>query len=204
MEKDYLKLLAGIQGVFGGFRQWNQLEYADEWLLFPANIGSHLAIDGSSLSKGELYTFVTNRDARTWEQSLVVIVAGQKQKMSLLSCNGLTKSVAIPSRKLRLVCQVPCTRSSGRHSPKPAASSTSSISGNWHAMSSKSCASGIVGRPYSKANDEMEEAKLNARSMPVLLSKRRPARNCSYAPLLIVQACRQMDRRAKAKGCNNV
>lgn len=64
--------------VLSGFRQWEQLEHADEWLLFPDNIGPCLAIDESSLSNGELYTFVTNREARTREQSLVAVVAGTK------------------------------------------------------------------------------------------------------------------------------
>lgn len=64
--------------VLSGFRQCEQLEHADEWLLFPDNIGPCLAIDESSLSNGELYTFVTNREARTREQSLVAVVAGTK------------------------------------------------------------------------------------------------------------------------------
>ena len=42
------------------------------------NIGPRLAIDESSLSGGELYTFVTNREARTRERSLVAVVAGTK------------------------------------------------------------------------------------------------------------------------------
>ena len=54
--------------VLSGFRQWEQLEHADEWLLFPDNIGPCLPIDESSLSNGELYTFVTNREARTVEE----------------------------------------------------------------------------------------------------------------------------------------
>ncbi len=64
--------------VLSGFRQWGQLEHADSWLLFPDNIGRRLAIDESSLSNGELYTFVTNREAHTREQSLVAVVAGTK------------------------------------------------------------------------------------------------------------------------------
>ena len=62
-EKQYKETLSG-------FRQWEQLGHADEWLLFLENIGPRLAIDESSLSNGELYTFVTNRDARTREQSV--------------------------------------------------------------------------------------------------------------------------------------
>ena len=66
--------------VLSGFREWDQLDHAEEWLLFPANIGPRLAIDESSLSNGELYTFVTNRDARTREQSLIAVVAGTKSE----------------------------------------------------------------------------------------------------------------------------
>ena len=62
------------------FRRWDQLGHAEEWLLFPDNIGPRLAIDESSLSNGELYTFVTNRDARTREQSLIAVVSGTKSE----------------------------------------------------------------------------------------------------------------------------
>lgn len=62
------------------FRQWDQLDHADEWLLFPENIGTRIAIDESSLSNGELYTFVTNRDAHTRQQSLIAVVAGTKSE----------------------------------------------------------------------------------------------------------------------------
>lgn len=48
--------------------------------MFPDNIGPRLAIDESSLSNGELYTFVTNRDARTREQSLIAVVTGTKSE----------------------------------------------------------------------------------------------------------------------------
>ena len=66
--------------VLSDFRAWDQLSHADEWLLFPDNIGPRLAIDESSLSNGELYTFVTNRDARTRECSLVAVVAETKSE----------------------------------------------------------------------------------------------------------------------------
>lgn len=66
--------------VLSGYREWEQLSHAEEWLLFPENIGERLAIDESSLSNGELYTFVTNRDAKTRECSLVAVVAGTKSE----------------------------------------------------------------------------------------------------------------------------
>ena len=72
-EKQYKEKLSG-------FRQWEQLEHAEEWLLFADNIGPRLAIDETSLSNGELYTFITNRDAHTRERSLVAVVAGTKSE----------------------------------------------------------------------------------------------------------------------------
>ena len=72
-EKQYKETLSD-------FRHWDQLEHADEWLLFPENIGPRLAIDESSLSNGELYTFVTNREAHTREQSLIAVVADTKSE----------------------------------------------------------------------------------------------------------------------------
>ena len=84
--------------VLSGFREWNQLEHADEWLLFPENTGPRLAIDESSLSDGELYTFVTNRDARTREGSLVAVVAGTKSEDVIAVLNrideGLRRTVS--------------------------------------------------------------------------------------------------------------
>ena len=55
-EKQYKEILSG-------FCQWEQLEHADEWLLFPYYVGPRLSIDESSLSNGEMYTFVTNHEA---------------------------------------------------------------------------------------------------------------------------------------------
>lgn len=66
--------------MLSGFREWEQLEHADRWLLLPDNIGPRLAIDESSLSNGELYTFVTNRNAGTRECSPVAVVAGTKSE----------------------------------------------------------------------------------------------------------------------------
>ena len=81
-EKQYKEALSG-------FREWDQLEHADKWLLFPDNMGPRLAIDESSLSNGELYTFVTNRDAKTRERSLVAVVAGTKSEDVIAVLQGI-------------------------------------------------------------------------------------------------------------------
>ena len=72
-EKQYKETLSG-------FWDWEQLDHADRWMLFPDNIGPHLAIDKSSLSNGELYTFITNRDRHGHEGCLVAVMAGAKSE----------------------------------------------------------------------------------------------------------------------------
>jgi transposase len=61
-----------------GFETWNQKEHACEYLIFPENIGPHLSIDELSLSKGELYTFVTNKAGKGKMGTLVAVIMGTK------------------------------------------------------------------------------------------------------------------------------
>lgn len=68
-------------------------------MLFPENIGPHLAIDETSLSNGELYTFVTNRDACTRECSLVAVVAGTKSEDVVAVLQRIDEKVAMPLKK---------------------------------------------------------------------------------------------------------
>lgn len=60
------------------YRTWSELSHADKWLVFPENIGPNLAIDETSLSNGDLYTIVTNRDRHGGRECLVAIVSGTK------------------------------------------------------------------------------------------------------------------------------
>ena len=39
--------------VLSGYRNWEELSHAEEWLVFPENIGPNLAIDETSLSNGD-------------------------------------------------------------------------------------------------------------------------------------------------------
>ena len=62
-----------------GYRQWKDSSeglHAERWRVFPHNIGPHLSIDETSLSRGELYTVVTNKEARGRKNSIVAIVLG--------------------------------------------------------------------------------------------------------------------------------
>jgi transposase len=82
-----------------GFETWDQKEHACEYLIFPENIGPHLSIDELSLSKGELYTFVTNKDGKGKMGTLVAVIMGTKaddikvvlQKISIEKRNLVTE-----------------------------------------------------------------------------------------------------------------
>lgn len=63
-----------------GFRGWDEAEHAEDWLLRPENVGERLCIDETSLSRGELYTFVTNPKGRARKGTLVAIVKGTKSQ----------------------------------------------------------------------------------------------------------------------------
>ncbi len=69
MERQYKDHLSG-------YRSWNPQEHADQWLVFPENVGDRLSIDETSLSDGELYTIVTNKAAHGKKGTIVAIIAG--------------------------------------------------------------------------------------------------------------------------------
>lgn len=63
-----------------GFYQWDQRDHAAEYLVFEKNISSRLSIDEVSLTKGELYTYVTNKAARGRKGTLVASIQGTRSK----------------------------------------------------------------------------------------------------------------------------
>jgi transposase len=62
------------------YHHWEQKAHADEWILFPGNLGARLSIDETSLSNGELYTIVTNKAAKGKRGVLVAMVKGTKSE----------------------------------------------------------------------------------------------------------------------------
>jgi len=58
------------------FKSWDQKEHAQDYMLFPENIGPFISIDEVALSKGELYTFVTNKSGKGKKGTLIASIAG--------------------------------------------------------------------------------------------------------------------------------
>lgn len=68
------KLQRHYKHKVSGYKQWDQLLHAQDYLIYPANITDKLSIDEVSLSKGELYTFVTNKNTNVKNKKSVVAV----------------------------------------------------------------------------------------------------------------------------------
>ena len=69
LQEQYIRHLSG-------FVDWDQLEHADDWVLFEKNIGEYLSLDEVCLSQGELYTVLTNKSAKGKKGALLAVVKG--------------------------------------------------------------------------------------------------------------------------------
>ena len=63
-------------GHLSGFLDWDQGNHASDWVLFEDNLGPFLSIDETCLSQGELYTVITNKEAKGKKGALVALVKG--------------------------------------------------------------------------------------------------------------------------------
>lgn len=83
------------------YSTWDQKEHAQKWLVFPENIGTHISIDETSVSNGELYTIITNKAARGQKGSIIAIIEGVSSEVVIQVIEE-----HIPQDKLDLVEEV--------------------------------------------------------------------------------------------------
>jgi len=62
------------------FHHWDQLTHANDWILFEDNLGTHLSLDETALSQGELYTVITNKAAKGRKGALVAMIKGTRSE----------------------------------------------------------------------------------------------------------------------------
>jgi len=74
------KLRRSYKRELSNFDTWEQKDHAEDYLVYPQNVSSRLAIDEISLSKGELYTFVTSKEHAGNKKKLVAIINGTEAK----------------------------------------------------------------------------------------------------------------------------
>lgn len=82
------------------FNEWEQKEHAKDWILFPENIGTHLSIDETSLSNGDLYTILTNKAAKGKKGALIAMIEGTESKKVINILNH------IPKKRRKIVKEV--------------------------------------------------------------------------------------------------
>lgn len=59
-----------------GYRKWTQLGHAQDYILYPKNIGEGLSLDETCLSNGDVYTILTNKAAKGRKGTLVAMIRG--------------------------------------------------------------------------------------------------------------------------------
>ncbi|MBU0502045.1 MAG: transposase, partial [Candidatus Margulisbacteria bacterium] len=61
-----------------GFKDWDQKNHTEKWMLFPENVGERLSIDEVAVTNGELYTIITNKAAHGKRKALAAMIEGAK------------------------------------------------------------------------------------------------------------------------------
>ena len=59
-----------------GYRGWDQIGHAEEYILYPENLGPDMSLDETCLSNGDVYTVLTNKAAHGGKGSLAAMVRG--------------------------------------------------------------------------------------------------------------------------------
>lgn len=59
-----------------GYRSWNQLGHAEEYIIYPENIGADMSLDETCLSNGDVYTVLTNKAAHGRKGALAAMIRG--------------------------------------------------------------------------------------------------------------------------------
>lgn len=91
------------------FQSWDQKEHANQWVLFPDNIGENLSLDETSLSNGELYTVLTNKAGKGQKGTLIAIIESTQSDKIIDVLNK------IPARQRNTVKEVTVDMASSMH-----------------------------------------------------------------------------------------
>jgi len=73
------------------YSNWDQKKHADEYLLFPENMGESLALDETAFTNGELYTILTNKSFGGKKGAIVAMVKGTKADQIIKVFNKLPR-----------------------------------------------------------------------------------------------------------------
>ena len=77
------------------YRNWEQLEHAVDFMLFPENLGEDMSLDETCLSNGEVYTVLTNKAAHGGKGALAAMVRGVASD----TVSGIIRRIPYETRK---------------------------------------------------------------------------------------------------------
>lgn len=72
------RLQSQYKNVLSDYKSWVQRLHSEQYVLYPKNTGSFLALDETALSNGELYTVLTNKSSKGKQGSIIALVKGTK------------------------------------------------------------------------------------------------------------------------------
>lgn len=61
-----------------------QKQHATNWLVFTQNLGTNLSLDETAFSNGNLYTLITNKEAKGKKEEIVAMIPGTKAEAVLM------------------------------------------------------------------------------------------------------------------------
>jgi len=108
-----LKSIAEIRGIdyqllyytyrkISNYEQWEARDHASEYLVFPENTGTHLSLDEVSVSRGELYTVLTNKYAKGRKGTLVAIVGSTRTDDIVMHASSIPSRLRDKVREVTL------------------------------------------------------------------------------------------------------
>lgn len=94
LQKQYKEYLSN-------FREWEEGLIPDA-LIYPENFGERMSIDETSLQNGELYTIVTNKDAKGKKGVLAALIKGTKASVVTEALGSVPVSIRMKVQEITL------------------------------------------------------------------------------------------------------
>ena len=92
------------------FQNWDQRAHAQEYILYPKNMGYRLCIDETALSKGDLYTILINRDKRGRKGSIIAVIQGTKADDIIAVLTKMPQELRNQVKEIHWIWQGACKR----------------------------------------------------------------------------------------------
>lgn len=84
------------------FKDWNQKQHAEDYILYPENSFSKLSLDEVALSGGELYIVLTSKQAKGRKGSIVAMVKGTKSEEVIDKILKLNRKLRLKVKEVTL------------------------------------------------------------------------------------------------------